>query len=350
MNRSTLSCAKRWVRADQRLVREPLSIGVLSRCNEPLGIVALASVEPKHLLVNVGVKMERARSDIRSVERSLEARPEVFDGVGMDAAFAISHGVVNKAVRVIRKVAVRKQSVRVDRGAREHACADVGHKFRTLAALDDHRLDATLASPVTLGHAEHDGFAFGRPVLQLAETETRNHRSLCLAADERFVRFNFSVEHSVIRWGHRFADAVKHEPRGFLRDTEGATKFVRGRSVLRVGEQPDCREPLGERDMRGLVDRADLGRTLPLALSAAPGATRLNCLNICRPAAHLWAGNSVRPAEPNGVFVSPVGVGKIDNRFLQSSGRFHTLNLPKQGAKCMAHPFKNPNKIRIFSI
>lgn len=79
MNRSILPAAQPWVGANQRLIHEALAIGVLQRVDETVGVVPLAGVEPEYLLVNVGIKVERSRSDICPVERSFQARPKVFN-------------------------------------------------------------------------------------------------------------------------------------------------------------------------------------------------------------------------------------------------------------------------------
>ena len=238
MNRSVLPDTKRRIRADQRLVRKALSIRVLRCRQESVGISALAGVEAEHLLVNVGVKVEGARSDIRPVKRPFQARPKVFDSVGMDASLAVGHEMVNKAVRIVGQPTVGEQSVGIDRRARKNVGSDMGHKLRPLAPVNDHCLDAALAASPALGHAEHQRLAFGRPVLHLAETEARHHRRLLLSAHEGFVGFDFSVKHSVVGRGHRFADTVKHKPGGFLRHAEGSSKFMRRGAVLGVGEEP----------------------------------------------------------------------------------------------------------------
>lgn len=327
MNRAKLSNSERRVRADQLLIREPLALGVLHRRHKAVNVFHLAGIKSEHLFVNVGVKMERTRSDIGPVKRSLQSAPEILNGVRMNPAFAVCNGVVNKAVLIVGQIPVREQGIRIDRRPRENVGAHVGHQFRPLAPTNNHRFDAALAAPIALGHAKHHRLAFGRSVLHFAEPKARNHRGLLLAADERFVRLDLSVEHAVLGRSHRLTNAVKHKPCRLLGDTESASKLMRGRSVLRIGKKPNRREPFGKRNIRGLVDRADLGGKHPLALFATPGAARLNRLNVRGAAAHLGAGNSVRPAQPNRVLMGAGRVRKIDDGFLESSGRFHTPSI-----------------------
>ncbi len=47
-----------------------------------------------------------------------------------------------------------------------------------------------------------------------------------LAADERFVDFDFAAQLAAGLALHRQANAVKHEPRGLLGDPSGAVNFV----------------------------------------------------------------------------------------------------------------------------
>ena len=51
---------------------------------------------------------------------------------------------------------------------------------------------------------------------------------------------------------------VRHEPYSLLRDAKAARDFVTADSVLAVGDQPHCREPLIEADRRILEYGTDL--------------------------------------------------------------------------------------------
>jgi hypothetical protein len=148
MNRSVLPDTERRIRGNERLIHEPFAFGVLARRHKPVGILALTGVEAEHLLVNVSVEVEGTRGDIRSVKRSLQARPKVFDSVGMDASFAVGHEVVNEAVRIVGQSTVGEQSVGIDRGARKNVGSDMGHKLRPLAPVNDHCLNPLLPRPL----------------------------------------------------------------------------------------------------------------------------------------------------------------------------------------------------------
>src|SRR5207249_5718842 len=74
---------------------------------------------------------------------------------------------------------------------------------------------------------------------------------------------------------HREPDAVKHEPAGFLCDTERPRQLVGADAVLAVGEHPQRGQPLVEPDGAILEDRPELHRELPPTLAALPDAAGL---------------------------------------------------------------------------
>lgn len=69
------------VRLRERLVGHATAFGVLQDSDEAISVVPLACVEAKHLLVNVCCEMERTRCNVGSVQRALEAGPEVLNRV-----------------------------------------------------------------------------------------------------------------------------------------------------------------------------------------------------------------------------------------------------------------------------
>lgn len=270
MNRSALSNSQRRVRATKRLIHEALAVGVLQDRYETLSVIPLALVETKDLLVNVGVEVEGPWGNVRSVKRPLQTGPKVFDCVGMHDTFAVGNEMVNEGVLVVLEPAIRKQSVGVDRRPRKYVLSNMGLQLRPFAARDNHRPHPALAATVTLRDTEHRRLALGRPVLHLLESEARRHCRLLATADEGFVRFHNTVKHTGFGRSHRFTNSMQHEPRGLLGDAKSATQLMRGRSVLRVGEKPNGREPPGEGKRGRLEYRVDLDRKLPLAILTAP--------------------------------------------------------------------------------
>jgi hypothetical protein len=88
MNRPALIDTQFGVRATKRVIGQAASVRAFENCRETSGIVILPSIEAEHLLVNIGVKVEWARANVRPMKRALEAAPEVLIRVCMHAAFA----------------------------------------------------------------------------------------------------------------------------------------------------------------------------------------------------------------------------------------------------------------------
>lgn len=135
MNRSALSHAQFGVRVMQGVQRQTASIRAFENRDEASGVIVIASVEAKNLLVDVGVEMEWARCYVRPMQRPLEARPEVFNRVRMNATFAVRHPMVDERVGVAdaRKAAIDASGVAVDRSAWKHVCANMREQRGALA-------------------------------------------------------------------------------------------------------------------------------------------------------------------------------------------------------------------------
>jgi hypothetical protein len=88
---------------------------------------------------------------------------------------------------------------------------------------------------------------------------------------------------------------MKHEPRGFLGDAEGAMHLVRANAVLAVGEHPEAWQPLPETDRRILEHGPDLYRKLLPTRPALPNAASLEEQGVG--AATVRARHAIGPAE-----------------------------------------------------
>lgn len=327
------------MRGRERFVRQATAIGTLKRRNEPLRIVRLASVESEHLLVKVGVEMEGARGDVRPFERPLQARPKVLDAVRMDATLDVLNRMVNEGVNVVEvdfPNAVRAKRVGKQERTRKHVRANLGQQGRRLVIRDDHRPGAALTFGTAHDHTEHRSLTLERAVLHPAESEFGRHGGVLATANVGFVRLDLAREGLGVTVLHGLADAVEHEPGRLLGDAQGAPEFMGRRTVLGVRQEPDRREPLGERDGAVLKDRPDLDGKLPLAIFAAPHFAGGDELYVRVPAPHPGAGYAVGPAQADGVFVGPIRVQKVGDGFEQGTGRFHAPNLTKRRANRVA--------------
>src|SRR5205814_1027470 len=93
-----------------------------------------------------------------------------------------------------------------------------------------------------------------------------------LAADHGFVSLDslsFATNRLRARRRHRLADTMRHEPCGTVgTETEHSLKLQRADAFLAGGNDVHCQQPLVERDMRALVDRAGANRELEAAIVA----------------------------------------------------------------------------------
>src|SRR5688572_2352099 len=69
---------------------------------ESLGILKLAVVKPKCLLINVAEQVKRHHTDIGSFQAALQQTPEVLYAVSGDVILNIRFGMVDYLMNVIR--------------------------------------------------------------------------------------------------------------------------------------------------------------------------------------------------------------------------------------------------------
>jgi anthranilate phosphoribosyltransferase len=125
---------------------------------------------------------------------------------------------------------------------------------------------------------------------------------------------------------HGKPDAVKHEPRGFLRDAERPRHLVGADSVLAVGEHPDGGEPFVEAERGILEDRPHLDGKLPVVMQglALPHAAGGEEPGVVPPAGR--ADNyASRPADRDHVGQAQVGIGEVADGLEQ--GLWGVLNV-----------------------
>lgn len=154
------------------------------------------------------------------------------------------------------------------------------------------------------------------------------------SANETLVGLDLAavLSHRLIKGalGHRFADAVEHEPRRLLFHADGLPKLVRADAVLAVDDKPHGDKPLVEADRAVLEDGPLLDREhlLCVFVLALPESARGQVAVFL--AAAGWAGDAVRPAECNEEVLAAVQIGKVTHRRYQGFRPFvlvHVCNL-----------------------
>src|ERR1700731_2607830 len=131
---------------------------------------------------------------------------------------------------------------------------------------------------------------------------------------------------------HRESDSVKHEPCGFLSDTNSAVNLVRRNAIFAVGNHPRSSEPFVESDGTVLKYGSYLNAELFLGVFglALPDATSRNKFNVF--AATSWTGDTIGPTLRHEMIQAVVGVVVKDDCGLQGLGLFHSkTRVPEKG-------------------
>src|SRR5438128_1253643 len=284
--------------------------------NRPLSS-SLRSFEPERLLIQIPEQMKRLNVYIRSLQRALEQRPKVFQGINMNVSLGVRDRMINHLVRVfVCKFVVGTELVGDKLRTFFHVCSDFRIKVADTRALNylaanTRRFVACFA----LQKSEHSRFADHAP---LSRFPVFVHET-CSAADVSFIRFHATGKLFNRAVLHRQTDTVQHEPACFLGDAQRASKFARANSVLRVDDHPRCGKPFVESQGTILKDRSDFDAELFLARLAVPNSAGQHELaNVSRVAAR--ATNTARPTHPYQKLMALVGIAEITNRARQGFG------------------------------
>ena len=104
---------------------------------------------------------------------------------------------------------------------------------------------------------------------------------LLQSTDERFVNFNrlavAAKRDRKVTIPHSLAQAMAHEPRGFVRQLKRPMYLMGADAFLARGQQVRALEPLVQRNMARFENRVHSGAELKLALKAALGSIPPQC-------------------------------------------------------------------------
>lgn len=306
--------------------RETFASKSRSRFHEPISIRSLARIEPKSLLIEISKQVKRFDANIRSLEASLEKRPEVFNSVRVNLTVNILLSVIDYVVNVfILKFVVAGEHVGINRRTSRNVPADCRINVGSVGSVNN--LSADLAS-VTIQQAHYRNLAnMAFEKRSLAEMEVTRR-----TADESFVNFDLArqlCERTVL---HCLADAMKQKPRALLRDAKRAMKFKRANAVLSVRNQPDSAKPLVESDRRIFHQRPNLDRELSFRVLrvALPDLGVLKVGNVLR-AATRTGNNAIRPAERHQELAAVIRIREVNDCLLKRFGEvlfaFHAVKV-----------------------
>src|ERR1035437_9470006 len=105
---------------------------------------------------------------------------------------------------------------------------------------------------------------------------------------------------------------MKHEPCGFLSNTDGAVNLPRANPVLAICDHPDSRKPLVQPERRVFENSSDLDAELRFWVPslALPDAARRDKADLLRTTSR--ANDAPRPATRNQVIQAVIRIGEID--------------------------------------
>src|SRR6185437_2395350 len=230
-------------------------------------------------LIDIALHVFDGEVMIYTVVAALQDGPHAFNPVGVRHAIHILLGaVIHCAMPVAINAGVRRMSV----SAEHRIIFDIRRYMILNRACVSVRDDNSLYIAATFAHAEDGGFT---------DWATARAQFLALvlviflAAQVRFVRFDDARQHASapITVAARFANALKHEPRTLLCDAEFLADLHRRNTLARRGNQVHRIEPLIERDMRALENRASTDSEVLLAREAtevADNRADLDTLNF----------------------------------------------------------------------
>src|SRR5579871_896324 len=123
------------------------------------------------------------------------------------------------------------------------------------------------------------------------------------------------------------AQSVKQEPCALLFDTERASQFIGGDTVLGGNQKPESSKPFVQAEGAVFHDRTRLDRELLLAFLAFPDTAGREEGN---PTVYLTCGfeamgtlYAVRPTQRNDVFMGDCGIGECLDGFHEGFRGFH---------------------------
>lgn len=298
--------------ARQFLVCQSTPDDLLHDRRKSFRISDLSRVEPKYLLVNVSEQVKRFHADVGAIR--------------VDLPIDITLGVIDDLVRVILSQSeVGHDLIGVQMGTSFDIVMNSRYDTLPLGVLNDAGADFT----VTLKHSLNCNF----PDMTAALTFEQSQLAALvhvprLATYVRFVNLNLTAQFGKAAILHRQPDSLKHEPSGFLCDTQIAVKLVGTNTVLTTNQQPSRRKPLPKWNRRVLKDCSGLQRErrFRMVRIALPHTSLRKPRYVCR-SAHRALNSAIRPAEFGHEPTAVLEIREVQNRILQGGFAFHASSM-----------------------
>lgn len=275
---------------------------------EVLDTVRLAVVVSEVELRDIAVKVIVGAVLIDALHSALEDREEPFNRVRMNvrtivgdilALFVVNHAMLGKGAsnQLVTVVLVRHE-LGFAREVSQHDWAK-GRRF--------HVVYDEAASLSAAAIHQRKNLAL---VVEAAPSFLSLRLLAVIVADVGFVYLHCTTiraERDHVAFTHRLADAVRHEPSSFDRDTQGALELIRADALLAGSDQEDGLEPVPHGDVRGLENGAHLdGERLAAGVTlvdADPGRLALELPAF----AHDAALRADTPVSPDALLYELVG-------------------------------------------
>ena len=254
------------VSLDQPLVRETFSARVVDETIQPLEGVPLyiAIVQAEGELIDVALQVLRAGVMVDAMQPALQDGPYALNAVGRDWPAREFASPVVYCVMVEEQsteIVVRSVLIGVDLGADFNRAMD----FVLDSAKGRVRYDHGHSLTTTRAQAKDGGLTYGAT----ARVELFPLVLIALfSADERLVNLDGALELCQLRTTC-LAQASQNEPRGFLGDADLFGQLKRRDALAGRNEQIHGIDPLVQRDMRTLKNRARTNGEIELAGVAA---------------------------------------------------------------------------------
>ena len=282
-----------------------------------------AVVVAERLFVQIAKHVERFNRNVGTADTALQKTPKVLQSVGMYVPIDVGNGMVDHLMSVVSSESiVGSQRIGMERGPGFNVLSDFGLECMLLAVRNDGGTDLA----ATLNDSDNGGFVFGASSGNPATTLPDVHVA-GLTADESLIDFDFASQFPAVFALQSEARPVKHEPRGFLSNSQCSVNLKRTNSVLAVRDEPYAGKPLIETNRGLLEDSPDFDGELSFRMptTALPAPLIRQETDLVTSAGR--ASNSVRPAPRNDVIDAVVGIGKVDDCGLKGF-RFNGFHKP----------------------
>ncbi len=279
---------------DERLICQPPASSAVYEAIKPRQRVVfdVAFVQPKRKFIDVAAKVFRTRMMIYADQPAFENCKNAFRPVrGHVASHVFARAVIDGIVAEpgIANARIRAAFIGMQGRSGLDVPMNGGLDRFLVRALYWHSDRA----PASLAHAEHRRFA------DRAASSLELLGFMLVLFDPAhvgFVDFDNALQHFELR-SARFAQPMKDKPRRLLRDPDFLGELHGRNALARRHKQIHRVNPLVQRDMRALENRASANREVLFALIAAIEAFLARREAFAKPA--NWA---VRPVRPKAAF------------------------------------------------